>query len=228
MIWWLYFFVPLGCSKGTSGVGGQSLRVWIAGATFLATAAHGFAPWSMRARSGQRTISSALHAIRGGAYDEAFVKALSSELGFEAETVEILHHHLVSELTLRSVSRLELQQTFNITLKDAILINAWCNAKLKEEEKAERDRLKQQKLDQSKHVRIYNEADGKYADVSFLDQNGLQTFLSGSRISALALVDATRTSSLLITTWENLVTNSSYAYPNKVREAIDVLASDRD
>ena len=199
--------------------------MWAASAAILLTSAHGFAPWSMRARSGQRTLS-ALHALGGSAYDEEFITALSSELSFVAETVDKLRLNRVTELTLRSLSRLELQQIFNITLNDAVMISAWCSARLKEEEKAERARLKQQKLEQSKHLRIFNEADGEYSDISSPDQNSLQTDLSGSRISALRLVDASRTSSLLIMTWDSLVNNSCYAHPGKVREAIDVLTGE--
>jgi len=180
---------------------------------------------------------SALHALGGSAYDEEFITALSSELSFVAEAVDKLRLNRVTELTLRSLSRLELQQIFNITLNDAVMISAWCSARLKEEEKAERARLKeeekaerarlkQQKLEQSKHLRIFNEADGEYSDISIPDQNSLQTYLSGSRISALRLVDASRTSSLLIMTWDSLVNNSCYAHPSKVREAIDVLTGE--
>jgi hypothetical protein len=178
-----------------------------------------------------------LHALGGSAYDKEFITALSSELSFVAETVDKLRLNRVTELTLRSLSRLELQQIFNITLNDAVMISAWCSARLKEEEKAERARLKeeekaerarlkQQKLEQSKHLRIFNEADGEYSDISIPDQNSLQTYLSGSRISALRLVDASRTSSLLIMTWDSLVNNSCYAHPGKVREAIDVLTGE--
>jgi len=241
--------------------------VWTLGAAMLTILADGFAPGRMRARLGQRPTVSALDALRGKAYDEEFVTTLNDELGLQPETVEELHRRRVPELTLRALSRHELQTIFNLTLNDAVMISSWSTmkkeeeekeekarikeeekeearikeeekeekarikgekekeekARIKEEEKADRARLKKLKLESSKHVRIYNEADQKYADVSFSDQISLQTFLSGSRIPALALVDANRTSTLLITAWEQMVNNSCYAHPSKVREAVDVL-----
>jgi hypothetical protein len=194
----------------------------------------------------------ALCALPGSAYDDKFVTALSSELSFQPDTVKKLRHHRVPELTLRSLSRRELQDIFNITLNDAVVISTWSNEKLKQETEAERvrleqeteqeteaervrlkqeteaerARLKKQKLEQSKHVRIFNEVAQEYVDIEFSDQNSLQTFLSGSRIPALALVDANRSSTLLIATWERLVNNSCYAHPDNKREAVDVLISE--
>jgi hypothetical protein len=230
LVWTLFCVLSI---EGANRFGVDMLHVRIVGAALLMTSVHCFTPWSMR-RFVHRTVP-ALHALEGSRYKEEFVTKLSSDLSLQPETTEKLRRHRVPELTLLSLSRHELQEIFDIALDDAVLISTWFSVRLKEEEKAERTRLKEGeiaertrlkeeemaertrlkklKLDQSKHVRIFNEADMEYADISFSDQISLQTFLSGSRIPALALVDANRTSSLLITAWEHLVNNSCYAPP---------------
>jgi hypothetical protein len=167
-------------------------------------------------------------------FNEGFLVSLGQDLRLSASTLEALRNHQIREATLLSLTRSELEVRLNVTLNDAVAIYAWSTSKRKAEEDKERlerkaeeekERLlkRQQKLDRSKCILIFNDANGRYEEFYFSDQNILQSYFSNLRIGGLALVredadadadaDAGANTQIIPVTieWERLVNSSRYA-----------------
>ena len=185
-----------------------------------------------------RLPSHALHAVAKSVYDESFITLLCVNLTLQAATEECLRKHRVPENVLLALDWGGLVKHFNIPLYDAVTLSDWSvlrrkqeeeaeQARRKQEDEAERARRKQEKIDQRKHVLIFNEANGKYEKMCFSDQNSLQIFISDTRIRGLALVDADDSSTFeVVREWDRLVNGSCYASPDKVLDAVEVLVRD--
>jgi hypothetical protein len=196
-----------------------------------------------------RQPSLALHAAARSGYDESFIASLCSNLSLQPATEESLRNQRVPENVLFAIDIGGLEQRYNISFYDAVTLSDWSvlrrkqeeeaerarykqeeeaeRARYKHEEEAERARYTQEKIDQRKHVLIFNEANGKYEKMCFSDQNSLQLFISDTRIRGLALVDADDSSTLeVVREWDRLVNGSCYASPDKVLDAVEVLVRD--
>jgi len=174
-----------------------------------------------------RLPSHALHAVAKSVYDESFITSLCVNLTLQAATEECLRKHRVPENVLLALDSGGLVKHFDIPFYDAVTLSDWSVLRRKQEEEAERARRKQEKIDQRKHVLIFNEANGKYEKMCFSDQNSLQLFISDTRIRGLALVDADDSSTLeVVREWDRLVNGSCYASPDKVLDAVEVLVRD--
>ena len=184
-----------------------------------------------------RQPSLALHAAARSGYDESFIASLCSNLNLQPATEESLRNHRVPENVLLAIDIGGLEQRYNISYYDAVTLSGWSlsrrkqeddaeRARRKQEDDAEQARRKQEKFNKSKLARIFNEANGQYEDFFFSDQNSLQTFIADARIRGLALVDADRSSILVVREWDRLVNGSYYASPDYVKDAVKELIHD--
>ena len=173
-----------------------------------------------------RQQSFALHAAARSGYDESFIASLCSNLCLQPATEESLRNHRVPENVLLAIDIGGLEQRYNISYYDAVTLSGWSLSRRKQEDDAERVRRKQEKFNKSKLARIFNEANGQYEDFFFSDQNSLQTFIANTRIRGLALVDADRSSILVVREWDRLVNGSYYASPDYVKDAVKELIHD--
>jgi hypothetical protein len=180
----------------------------------------------------------------------SFIDKLALELKLRNATLEALRDHQVSRGTLLALTRIELEERFNISLNDAVSLHSWSVQQLKDEEekernqimdeekkerkqlrneeKKERERLRQKKEKNAKRVLIFNEVKERFEETCFPDQNSLQAYIFVTRARGLERVDKDAVAGgpspviQVIREWDRLVKGDRYALSGKVLD-VDVL-----